>query len=315
MDAIFDFIDNFEKLSLENKRQEAEQEIGRVLRILLPTHQIIRTPATHDGGLDFIVKSSSTNENRELSMGVEVKSIKHSISLNDISNSIVRATIQSLNRLVIISSSKFTKSTFDMASKFSPLEIQLYDINGLRKWASETNNDRTEMEPVHLQIAFFVKQLSKNLALLIAKSGSKALETIEWRQLEHIIAEIFIGMGFDAELTPPSKDGGKDVVIHHQGKKYLIEIKHWKAPNRVGSSDLSDFLHVIASEKGHGGLYLSTSGYCSNAFESLKTIDRIKVSYQGALKIVALAQTYSKVQSGLWSPPQLLPELLYEEML
>ena len=314
MDTIFDFINNFEKLSLENKRKEAEQEIGRVLSILLPTHQIIQTSATHDDGLDFIVKSSSTNENRELSIGVEVKSNKHSISLNDISNSIVRATIQSLNRLVVISSSEFTKSTFDMANKFSPLEIQLYDIKGLRKWASELNN-KTEMEPVHLQIAYFVKQLSNNLALLIAQNGAKALETIEWRQLEHIIAEIFIGIGFDAELTPPSKDGGKDVVIHHQGKDYLIEIKHWKAPNRVGSSDLSDFLHVIANEKGHGGLYLSTSGYCSNAFESLKTIDRIKVSYQGAPKIVALTQTYCKVQSGLWSPPQLLPELLYEEVL
>lgn len=315
MDTIFDFINNFERLSFENKREEAEQEIGRVLGILLPTHQIIQTPATRDGGLDFIVKSSSTNENRELSMGVEVKSNKRSISLNDISNSIVRATVQSLNRLVIISSSEFTKPTFDMANKFSPLEIQLYDIKRLRKWASETNNGKPEMESVHLQIAFFVKQLSNNLALIIAKNGEKALETIEWRQLEHIIAEIFIGMGFDAALTPPSKDGGKDVVIHHQGKDYLIEIKHWKAPNKVGSSYLSDFLHVIAKEKGHGGLYLSTSGYCSNAFESLKTIDRIKVSYQGAPKIVALAQTYSKVQSGLWSPPQLLPELLYEEVL
>ena len=132
-----------------------------------------------------------------------------------------------------------------------------------------------------------------------------------WRQLETLIAEIFTGLGFAIELTPPSKDGGKEVVISYKDYRYLIELKHWKAPNKVVSNELSDFLQVIVNEKNDGGLYLSTSGYCSNAFEQLKVITKKPVNYQGVSKIISLVNTYERVQSGIWSKPLSIEELLF----
>jgi HJR/Mrr/RecB family endonuclease len=83
--------------------------------------------------------------------------------------------------------------------------------------------------------------MSKKFALLIAQNP-RALDEIEWRDIERTIAEVFDGLGFLARLTPPSKDGGKDVVLEctvsGQRAEYLVEIKHWRAGSRVGGGAL-----------------------------------------------------------------------------
>ena len=84
----------------------------------------------------------------------------------------------------------------------------------------------------------------KNLLLAIGD-----IVYIEWREMEKTLAEVFSGIGFDVELTPSSKDGGKDLVLECliQGKthSYFVEIKHWRAGSRVGAKDICDFVHVF----------------------------------------------------------------------
>jgi restriction system protein len=122
-------------------------------------------------------------------------------------------------------------------------------------------------------------------------------------------------MGFKVELTPPSKDGGKDVIVecivHGNRQVHLVEIKHWRSKARVGSGAIRDFLNVIVREQSEGGLFLSTYGFCDNAFEQLSEIDRQRVRF-GEEKVVVLCRTYVKVKSGIWSPPEKLLEILYE---
>lgn len=117
-------------------------------------------------------------------------------------------------------------------------------------------------------------------------------------------------------LTPPAKDGGKDVVLgcYVQGRQaeYFVEIKHWRSRSRVGGGALRDFLNVIVREGRVGGLFLSTYGYCDNAFEQLTEIDRQRLRFGDAEKIVALCHTYVKARSGIWSPPENLADVLYE---
>ena len=165
------------------------------------------------------------------------------------------------------------------------------------------------------EVKAILRAVSHKLALLIAKNP-RALDELEWRDIERTIAEVFDGLGFLTTLTPPSKDGGKDVVLEctvkGQRAEYLVEIKHWRAGNRVGGGALRSFLNVIAKELRQGGLFLSTYGYCDNAFEQLSTIDREKLRFGTEEKVVALCRTYEKALSGLWSPPKNLAEVLYE---
>lgn len=309
VEAVLKSISNFETLALEKMHIEAEKEAGNILNFLLDENfNIKQTAMTHDEGIDYIVEQEGLN------IGVEVKTHKGKVTLNTVASSIVHSTIKSLDRLMIISSSPFTKSLLENMNHFNPLEVQLYDIGGLKEWAfdkGKTLEKGTEKNTIYLLVKQAVSTLSKKLTQIISEHGENALDYIEWRQLEALIAEIFSGLGFETELTPPSKDGGKDVVVTYHGYRYLIEIKHWKAPNKVGSNELSDFLQVIVNEKSDGGLYLSTSGYCSNAFEQLKVITKKPVNYQGTKKIISLVNTYEKVQSGVWSKPLTIEELLF----
>lgn len=176
-------------------------------------------------------------------------------------------------------------------------------------------NPKLELEK---QVIAAIKDFSAKLARLIAENSS-CLNTLEWRDLERILAEVLEGLGFSVELTPGSKDGGKDIIVECtvSGFKhvYIVEIKHWRAGGRVGYPKIHDFLNVIVREHREGGLFLSTSGYCDNLFEILSTIDRQKVRLGEEKKVVSLCKTYVKAQLGIWSPPEVLSEVLFEETI
>ncbi|MCM1245117.1 MAG: restriction endonuclease [Roseburia sp.] len=85
------------------------------------------------------------------------------------------------------------------------------------------------------------------MARVLAQNPEQFME-IEWRDLERIIATVFSDFGYDVQLNPSAKDGGKDVIVWYKGESYIIEIKHWNGKNKVGEHFISDFLQVIIRE-------------------------------------------------------------------
>jgi restriction system protein len=92
-------------------------------------------------------------------------------------------------------------------------------------------------------------------------------------------------------------------------------VKHWRSATKVGTAAVRDFIKVVARENIAGGLFLSTHGYTSMAFEHLTELDRERVKFGGREKVLTLCKTYSKQRAGLWSPPQCLSDILYEQVL
>jgi restriction system protein len=66
-------------------------------------------------------------------------------------------------------------------------------------------------------------------------------------------------------------------------------------------------------EKTSGGVFLSSYGYTSNAFEELVEIDRKKMRFDGKDRLVAFCQTYVKAKAGIWSPPTDLSTVLFAD--
>jgi restriction system protein len=157
--------------------------------------------------------------------------------------------------------------------------------------------------------------MSHELAALIA-TNPKALDHVEWRDLERVMARIMEGLGFSVKLTPPSKDGGKDLILSCTAFRgyvsFIVELKHWRSGKRVGKSAVVSFLRVIIKEKRAGGVFISTSGYSPGAFEGLTEIERHTLRFGDGLKVGILARHYVRAASGLWIPPKNLPEVLFE---
>jgi hypothetical protein len=219
-----------------------------------------------------------------------------------------------MDHMVLISNAEFSLSGIESANK-SPILLELLDINSLKTWISrievENNIGKVEVEEI-------IKIVSKRFIELIAKDPEN-LEKIEWRDLERIVAELFEGIGFFVKLTPPSKDGGKDIILNCTNNftknSYIVEIKHWRSATKVGQDSVKDFLKVICSERRNSGLFLSTYGFTKNAFEGFCEIERKKIKFGSKEKIISLCKRYLKIRSGIWEPINDLQEVLYEDTL
>lgn len=159
-------------------------------------------------------------------------------------------------------------------------------------------------EPGH-RIAALIRGVSEEMAKIVARNPD-ALDDLEWRDLERMVTVVLDGLGFEAELTPASKDGGKDIILtlHTESgiATYIVELKHWRSGKRVGENSVRDFVNVVAREHRDGGLVLSTHGFAEKAFESLTEIERTTVRFGGKTKVVNLCRSLARVGAQLWSP-------------
>lgn len=76
---------------------------------------------------------------------------------------------------------------------------------------------------------------------------------------------------------------------------------------------MKDFVKVVARDKASGGVFLSSSGYASNAFEELIEIDRKRMRFDGADHVGTFCQTYVRAKAGIWSPPIDLSTVLFSD--
>lgn len=180
---------------------------------------------------------------------------------------------------------------------------------------SATQFDLDTLASVPSRVQTLVRSISHKFAKLVA-DNPETLDHLEWRDLERMMARVMEGLGFDCTLTPPSKDGGKDLILvchATSGKEsFIVELKHWRSGKRVGRQSVLDFLHVVVAENRTGGLFLSTSGYAANSFEGLTKVSRERIRFGGCPKVVLLVQTYVRASNGLWTPPTTLREVLFE---
>ncbi|WP_370934611.1 restriction endonuclease [Amycolatopsis sp. cg13] len=90
----------------------------------------------------------------------------------------------------------------------------------------------------------------------------EALMSITPRQFECLVARLYAAIGFDVTLTPPSRDGGRDVVAlksNPGGKqKLLIECKQYG--RKVDIKAARALLGVVSNEHATGGVLVTTSG-------------------------------------------------------
>ncbi|MBW4422446.1 MAG: restriction endonuclease [Myxacorys californica WJT36-NPBG1] len=317
-DELLDKIDYLASESTKMSPREAEDIYTNVLLPLLieDGYEVSKTARLADEGLDFVATRSSTETFTSQKLGIEFKYYKsgHAVGADKIRELVGAALFNQVDRAILLINTQFTKAALETSKHEFPLQLELINLNALRAWISRLQVDDEDFGEVQ-QI---LKIVSQQFAMLIAQKPN-ILEDLEWRDLERTIAEIFDGLGFDVTLTPPSKDGGKDVILKCQvqgrQQKYIVEIKHWRSRSRVGGGDLRDFLNVILREGRDGELFLSTYGFCDNAFEQLTEIERQRLRFGKQEKIVALSRTYVKAKSGIWSPPEKLTEVLFEHTI
>ncbi|HEX8577154.1 MAG TPA: restriction endonuclease [Flavobacterium sp.] len=198
-------------------------------------------------------------------------------------------------------------------SRLNPTKIEIITFEKIENWV--INLKKIFKEGEGNEVIILIRNLSKQLIELIAKNP-RNLMNLDWRDLERTIYELFEGFGFYATLTPPSKDGGKDIIlecqIKNQSKSFIIEIKHWRSQQKVGKKSVKEFTKVIINEGRDKGLFLSTYGYTQDYYEFLTSTERSMIGFGEQEKIVELCQTFEKIKNGIYLPVDSLEDLLFK---
>lgn len=100
------------------------------------------------------------------------------------------------------------------------------------------------------------------------KSNQEKMEfliSLTPRMFEHLVKRLYDAMGFSTSLTPPSRDGGRDVIATKSEpgltERLLIEAKLYGGA--VGVRFGRALLGVVADEKANKGVLVSNSKYTS----------------------------------------------------
>lgn len=293
---------------------DVEDVLGEILQPLLEAEGLaLLVPNTpNSGSVTFAAKPVGI-PGAGLSVAVEYrhKGGGQAAGIETVHQLLGKISSGPFDRALLISRFGFTEGARDAASR-ATLQLELHDLTSLSEWIDNVASSRLGYA---LRVQFLVRSISHEFAKLVAVDAL-ALDHLEWRDVERLIERVMAGIGFSTELTPPSKDGGKDLIvrcsIRNRNESYIVELKHWRAGKPVVKGAVSNFLKVILREKRDGGLFLSTSGYALNASEAISELTTQRLRLGGRTKIVRLCQTYVRAASGLWNPPQELPEILYD---
>lgn len=87
-----------------------------------------------------------------------------------------------------------------------------------------------------------------------------ALQAISPRELEQLVARLYTIMGYDCELTPPGRDGGRDVIALRteagRRERRLIDCKHYSGPLNI--RDARALIGTVSHEHATVGVLLTT---------------------------------------------------------
>ncbi|EHB66074.1 restriction endonuclease [Paenibacillus lactis] len=110
-------------------------------------------------------------------------------------------------------------------------------------------------------------------------------ESMDGVEFERLVYNLFVKLGFRAQITKASGDGGVDIVANYEGLLfnglYLIQCKRWKA--KVGEPELRDLYGTVTSKNALKGILVTTSSFSRQAEEfsrgkNLELIDGPKLN-------------------------------------
>jgi hypothetical protein len=234
------------------------------------------------------------------------------LTLDRIASFLVSGSVSDYDKMLFVSNARLSQKAQDNVRRFAGVKIEVLDLEDIRSWIDRVFGQDQNLKH---EAEIIIKSFSQALAKAIAKDP-RALEHIEWRDLERLLAEVFEDLGFGVELTASSKDGGKDIVLQCRvfgiHRSYIVEVKHWRSGKKVSSSSVRSFLTIIGEEGRDGGLYLSSYGYSPDTFQMLTEVERQILRFGAKEKIVSLCRSYMKTNTAIWVPDGNLPEILFE---
>lgn len=132
-------------------------------------------------------------------------------------------------------------------------------------------DDETPIDKIETIVEELNKQLADELLNVILEK--------DWVYFESFVGRFLISLGYgdgtikSFKLTPKTGDGGVDGIINQDKlglDKILIQAKHYKIGNDVGSREIRNFSGAMRKAQINKGIFITTSNYKKEAIEEAK---------------------------------------------
>jgi restriction system protein len=114
--------------------------------------------------------------------------------------------------------------------------------------------------------------------LRIISKDRNYIYSISPRRFEELAADVFERLGYTVEITPPSKDGGKDLYVARKSELgsllFYVECKRYAPDRPVGVGLVRSLYGVVEAGKATAGLMLTTSHFTKGAHEFQRHVER-----------------------------------------
>lgn len=134
-------------------------------------------------------------------------------------------------------------------------------------------------EPHYEIVLVEVIELSRRLLRALLREPA-LLAGIDDRKFEELVATLLFDLGLqDVELTPPRKDGGRDIIVRYDDAvsdrrcTYLVECKHWVSGNKVTLRWALSLLDIGNRESASGVVLVSSSGFGPKLLEQKASLE------------------------------------------
>jgi Holliday junction resolvasome RuvABC ATP-dependent DNA helicase subunit len=135
------------------------------------------------------------------------------------------------------------------------------------RFARAINKEKISEEDIQAAFKAFGIPTKDNTA----PNGTYDLQSLSGQDFEHLITALLFRMGFHAETTKTSGDGGIDIVAAFDkpifGGRYLFQCKRFAPDNLVGAPTVRDFYGAVMAERAVKGIFVTTSDFTMQARE------------------------------------------------
>jgi restriction system protein len=120
----------------------------------------------------------------------------------------------------------------------------------------------------------------------------RLLYDLDSRGFERLVKRLFERMGYETELTPPQKDGGRDINARRKavgGREHvLIECKRYE--RKIGVEHIGRLIGIVSTELANKGILVTSSDFTRGARDLAGRNHRVELI--GGLELVVLLNEY-----------------------
>ena len=98
------------------------------------------------------------------------------------------------------------------------------------------------------------------------------------REFEEYVADMFRNIGFEANITPATSDGGKDIILRKDGVTYYVECKQWKKDSSISRPVLQKLIGSAITDGITNVIFVSTCKYAQTVVEAARNNKVVNVN-------------------------------------